>query len=117
MAKKVLKDKSGDGDLIHDTSDQIQKCLSCTKRVCINCVAVKTPYDMDDIDYDRPLLPGEKAVLAVYAICGNDKEISAKTGISVSKCLRYRKQLGLPPATIVTSEIDRQAFVDLWIRK
>ena len=52
MVKKVLKDKSGDGDLIHDTSDQIQKCLSCTKRVCINCVAVKTPYDMDDIDYD-----------------------------------------------------------------
>ena len=115
MPKKALPGKSGDYGFYHDSPEQINKCLNCTRAACINCYEV-TADDEDCVDYDRPLLPVEIRVLEAYAVSKDDAEISARTGISKPKIFRHRKALGLPPV-LTLSEYDKQLIVDRWMRR
>lgn len=117
MAKKLLEGKNGEHGFQHDSPEQISKCLNCTTPACSNCVEMMELEDYSDrVDYNRPLVSGEKMVLSVYAQCEDDHEISRLTGISSNRVFRYRRRLGLPPPTRLT-EFDRQQYVEPWMRR
>ena len=115
MGKKLLEGKSGEAGFIHDTPEQISKCLSCDKPGCFNCFDTKEQFDRE-IDYDRPLQANDLAVLSCYASCETDMDICEKTGLSKSTVFLIRKHLGLPSAWQLT-EFDRKSYVDLWLKK
>ena len=118
IGKKLLEGKSGDAGFVHDSPDQITRCLNCPLAACIDCYDMKygeSESEDPGIDYKRPLLPNEVLVLSYYAKCENDKEISDAIGMPRHKVYLYRKQLGLPAANML-EEHDRQLFVDRWLR-
>ena len=93
-----------------DSPEQIQKCLSCERTDCVDCIGRKQTDDGVRINNTA------RQVLHFYKTAKDDMEISKATGIPRSTIQGIRKKFSLPPIKKATAE-ERTRMVDRLLGK
>ena len=110
--------------LYGDTKDMIDKCLSCPKPECNNCIGQRKSTTIDvDIDtlsenekkYEHVLNDSERRLIFYYATCKSDRHMAETLGFSSQTVQTMRRRLHLPAPTMVSTD-ERKEIIKLWQR-
>ena len=80
-----------DDIMFHDSPEKIDKCLSCKRPKCTNCMrkgGKGQSLQKDNIDYDE--------FVELYEDGWNDPKLADYFGVTVSVIRHYRKTYNLP---------------------
>ena len=105
-----------------DSPEQIQMCLTCQRKQCVDCIGRSIPDSREvfarktDGYKKRSLNATAKEVMQLYRTSKNDRDIAEKMGRPVSTITGIRRKFGLPPIKNVSAE-NRNKIVDEWLAK
>ena len=109
-------------DSILDSPEAIQKCLSCTKEECTNCIERERKYpqskskEYEPVDYTMKLNKRDKELIRLYPYVDNDIQLCRAMGNAIDSVYKRRLKLRLPPPGRL-SETARKALVQPWLDK
>lgn len=112
---------------IGDSPAQIQMCMNCAYKECIDCLSsFSTPSYKDVSDnfeeireikkHKKTLTKGDRDILCHYLTANSDIEIAMTTGRNPSTVCDIRKRLGLPALKFVAPSMKRK-LVATWFEK
>lgn len=119
----MYRKRAVDG-LYGDTREMINRCLTCEKPECDNCLeGKKTIYESVDFDilsenekkYEHVLSNTEMRMLTFYLTCQTDRELSEALGLTLPTTKNVRQKLHLP-APKRTAISKREEYVKPWRR-